>query len=118
MNDGLRQTVERVNARLAFLLEEARGALRDEREFAVENVRQLRATIQEMDPIVAASHGMRHSQSEIANLLDVYKTQLRELQATITQIRVTLLLRRSQMEASRAHVQSVSQWTIALRQTR
>ena len=118
MSESPLQTVERINSRLATLLKEARGALGGEREFGVENVRQLSATVEEMAPILACSSELCSTQPEITAALDAYKSQLRNLQTIITHIRVMLLLRRSQMEAGRAHVQSVSQWAHTLNQTR
>jgi len=118
MDESPLQTIERVNARLAVLLQEARGALHGQRDFDAGNVRQLRATIEEMAPIVAQSSELRRTLPEITDPLDRYKSQLRELQATTTHIKVMLLIRRAKMESGRAHVESVSQWAKALSQTR
>jgi len=118
MSEPLLQTIERVDSQLVILQEEARLALRGERDFNAESVRQLRVTIAEMAPIVAQSSELRRTQPEIANALDAYKFHLRELQTTITQIGVMLQLRRSRMEAGRAHVQAVSNWADTLSTTR
>jgi len=118
MDEKPLQTIERVNARLAVLLREARSALHGERDFDAESVRQLRATIEEMAPIVAQSAELRRTQPEMGAQLDHYKAQLRELQATTTHIKVMLLIRRAKMQSGRAHVESVSQWAKALSQTR
>jgi hypothetical protein len=118
MDEGLEQTIERVSALLAVLSKEAQRALRGECEFGAENVRQLRAPIEEMAPIVARYAELRRFQPETADAIDVYRSQLNELRATIAQIKVMLLGRRSQLEANRSHFQSVSQWAEALGQTR
>jgi len=118
MSEPPLQTIERVDSQLVMLQEEARLTLRGERDFNAESVRQLRVTIAEMAPIVAQSSELRRTQPEIADALDAYKSHLRELQTTITQIRVMLQLRRSRMEAGRAHVQAVSNWADTLSTTR
>lgn len=118
MKEGLRQTVERINIRLAVLTEDVRRAVRGEGEFDVESVRKLRAAIEEMAPILAQCVELRRTQPETAEAIDVYRSQLKELQTAITQVRVMLLSQRTRMEANRAHFQSVSQWADTLQQTR
>jgi hypothetical protein len=118
MEDALRQTVERVNARLTALIEDARHALQGECEFNVESVRKLREPVEEMAPIVAQFHDLRRLQPEIAGQLDLYKSNLDDLQTTLRQIRVMLLTRQGSLNASQTHVTAVSRWVAAFRQTR
>lgn len=118
MKEGLLQTIERVNTRLVVLTEDVRRAVRGEGEFDVESVRKLRAAIEEMAPIMARYGGLRHTQPETDEAIAVYRSQLTRLQAALTQVRVMLLGQRSQMEANRAHLQSVSQWADTLQHTR
>jgi len=118
MSEGLRETVERVSARLAVLTEDVRRALRGKGKFDVKNVQQLRAPLEEMAPIMARYVELRRAQPETADAIDVYRSQLKELHAAITQVRVMLLTQRNQMEAGRSHLESVSQWADALQRTR
>ena len=118
MNNAVRQTLLRVNARLTGLVEEARGALRGEGNFGVEEVRKIRQPLDEMAPIMAESASLRRMQPELNGQLDLYKTQLGDLQTTLGQIRVMLLARQASLEAGRAQLSAVSHWITAFRQTR
>jgi hypothetical protein len=118
MSTAIRQTLLRVNACLAGLLEEARRALRGESNFGVEEVRKIRQPVEEMAPIVAQSAELRRLQPELAGQLDLYKSQLGDLQTTLAQIRMMLLARQASLEAGRAQLAAVSQWMNAFRQTR
>jgi hypothetical protein len=118
MGDSALQTVERVNARMAELLEEARRALRGERDFDTEDVQRLREPVGAMDSIVARSNELRRLQPEIAGQLDLYKSQLRDLQTILLQIRVMLKGRQAALDAGQTHNTAVSRWVSALHQTR
>ena len=118
MGEGVRQTIQRVNARLTRLLEETRGALRGERDFGVEEVGKIRQPMEEMATIVARSAELRRMQPEVAGELDLYKSQLGEMQTALAQIRAMLLARQASLEAGRAQLSAVSQWINAFRQTR
>ena len=117
MGEGLRQTVERINARLATLIENARRALRGEGDFNAEHVRELRVPVEEMAPIVAESAALRRVQPEIIGELDLYKAHLGELQTTVDQLRVMLLARQASLRSDQTHLSAVSKWVSALRQT-
>jgi len=118
MGETVRQTISRVNGRLAGMLELARGALRGEANFGVEDILKLRQPLDEMAGIVAESAQLRSMQPELAGDLDLYKTQLGELQTNLTKIRMMLLARQASMEAGRAQLSAVSHWINAYRQTR
>jgi hypothetical protein len=118
MNDALRQTIEKINARLATLLEEARRALRGESGFDERDVRRLREPIEGMIPIVAQAPELRRLQPEVAVELDVYKSRLGELQTTLQQVRVMLLTRQAGVRTRQTQVSAVSHWVSAFRQTR
>jgi hypothetical protein len=117
MKDELRQAVEEINSRLAVLLEDARCALRGEREFGVENICQLRGTIGKMAPILAQPD-LRRSQPEIAGQLDLYKSQLNDLQTTIHKLRVMLLAQQASLDAGQSQNVAVSRWVSTLGRTR
>jgi hypothetical protein len=71
-----------------------------------------------MPPITAHSTELLWMQPALAGQLDLYKSQLGELQVTLGQIRVTLLARQASFETGRAQLTAVSQWMGAFRQTR
>jgi hypothetical protein len=118
MYEAARQTLIRVNASLAGLLAEARRALRGECDFGFEDVRKIRGPVEEMAPIMAGSTELLRMQPELDGQLELYKSQLGDLQITLGQIRVMLLARQASLEAGRAQLSAVSQWMGAFRQTR
>jgi hypothetical protein len=118
MNEAPLQTIERINSRLASQLQEARRSLCGGREFAVDNVRQLRATLAEIAPLVAQSNVLCETHPEVAVSLQLYKSQLRELQALLFQIRIVLQTRQAAVSASRSHSAAVSGWVSAFHLTR
>jgi uncharacterized coiled-coil DUF342 family protein len=118
MAEELRQTIERVNARLAVLIEAARRALRGEANFNAGSVRELRKPIEEMAPIVAQSQNLRRRQPEIIGQLDQYRSHLGELQATLDQLRVMLVARQASLRSDQIHLSAVSKWASAFHQTR
>lgn len=112
------ETIEKSNARLAVLLEDVRRALRGECEFDAADVRRLREPIGEMDAIAAQSSSLRTLDPDLAKHLDLYKSQLRELQTLMVQIRLMLHTRQLHLNASHNHNAAVTRWVGALRQTR
>ena len=76
---------------MAELLKNAQGTLRGERDFTPEDIGQLRETMDAIAPIVAQSFWLRRRQPELGAPLDLFKSHLNELQATLEQSRVTLL---------------------------
>lgn len=118
MAETVREKISRVNGRLAGMLEDARRALRGEANFGVENIQKIREPLEEMAGVVAESSKLRELQPDLAGDLDLYKTQLGELQTNLTKIRMMLLARQASMEAGRAQLSAVSQWISAYRQTR
>jgi hypothetical protein len=118
MYEAMRQTLLGVTASLTGYLAEARRALRGECDFGVEDVRRIRGPVDEMAPVLAHSTELLRLQPELAGQLDLYKSQLGDLQTTLGQIRVMLLARQASLEAGRAQLSAVSQWMGAFRQTR
>ncbi len=109
---------EQINGQLASMLAGAKGALNGESEFGVEQVRALSAPITEMAPVMERASELRKQHPELAEQLDLYKSQLLELQKTLEQLSMMLHARRSQMDAGRKQLNAVSQWASALGQTR
>ena len=118
MYEAMRQTLLRVNGSLAGYLAEARRALRGECDFCVEDVRRIRGPVEEMAPVMAHSAELLRLQPELAGELELYKSQLGDLQTTLGQIRAMLLARQASLEAGRAQFSAVSRWMGAFQQTR
>jgi hypothetical protein len=118
MYEAMRQTLLRVNASLAGYLAEARRAVRGECDFGVEEVRKIRGPVEEMAPVISHSTELLRMLPELAGQLDLYKSQLGDLQTTLGQIRAMLLARQANLEAGRAQLSAASQWMGAFRQTR
>lgn len=111
MPGELREKIADVNSRIFALLIETRQALKGEKVFGVEQVRELSKPITEMTPVMARAEELRALQPEIAEELDLYKIHLIDLQTALEQVRMMLIAYRSQMESHRAHLDAVSQWT-------
>ena len=118
MPSSLEEKLCRINADMAKLLVMARKAIDGQTDFSVEEIRMIRAPLNEMEPIVAESANLRGAYPELGAHLDLYKSQLRELLITVERVRRVLLARRSEMSASQVHLEAVSQWAKALEQTR
>jgi hypothetical protein len=112
------QTVERANPRMAELLAGAHGALRGERSFGANEVRALRGVLAEMAPVIAQSQELRRSQPEMAGALDLYRSQLVNLQQTVEKLRITMLVHRASLEGSRTQLSAISLWCTAFQRTR
>jgi hypothetical protein len=118
MVGALWQTVESLNFRMGELLAGAQGALRGECRFGPTEVRALRVVLAEMAPVVARSEELRRTQPEMAEALDLYRSQLVNLQKTVERLRITLLVHRSTLEGHRTHLSATSLWCTAFQRTR
>jgi hypothetical protein len=114
---SLRQKIDTINARIQALNADTQLALRGEREFGVEQVRVLATSIQEMAPVTARAAELRTLEPELTAQLELYKSQLRELQITLDQIRLMLLTKRAQLLTRGGQLEAVSKWAGALQQT-
>jgi hypothetical protein len=117
MESTARETIARVNVRMAALLGETRSALRGQRDFNVEDVRRLCEPVGEMAPIVAQSNELQQRQPEMGEQLQRYKSQLAELQTILLQVRVMLLSRQAYLQANQIHATSVSRWASTVAKT-
>jgi hypothetical protein len=81
-------------------------------------VQKIREPVEEMAPILQQSAELRRIQPEVAGQLDLYKSQLGDLQGILDQVRVMLLARQASLEAGRAQLAAVTQWMSAFQQTR
>ena len=118
MGGALWQTVEKSNIRVGELLAGAQGTLRGECTFGANEVRALTAVLAEMAPVIARSEELRRTQPEMAEALDLYRSQLVNLQKTVERLRITLLVHRSTLEGHRTHLSATSLWCTAFQRTR
>ena len=107
-----------VDGRLTALLGQARGALRGETLFKVEDVRRLQMLVGEMAAVVPQFSELRRLYPENSAEIDLYKSQLTELVATLRGIRLMLLAQRAQLDVQRGQLAAVNQWATAFQQTR
>ncbi len=115
MLGDLRGKIAAVNARIGFLLEESRGALRGERNFGPEQLRELAQPISEMAPVMARAKELTSQQPAIEAEVALYKQNLSELHTTLEQVYMMLIARRGQMDEARKHLDAVSKWAAATR---
>jgi hypothetical protein len=118
VSSPLLEKIEEINAQIGALLAHAQRALTGSAEFGVEQVRALTKPIAEMAPIMEHASELRTLQPEIVGELDLYKSQLRELQTTLERVHMMLLARQSQIQAGQVQLDAVSQWATALGRTR
>jgi len=118
MIEPLKTKLGRVNQALRPLIADSRLALRGERDFGVEMVRALAATVGEMDPIMSNARQFRMEHPELAKDLDAYVDQATELRSLLEQLRVMLAMKRLSLHKDSAHMQAVSRWASALETTR
>ena len=110
--------VQRINAQMTAQLEDARRALSGQGEFHVEHVRALSKIIVEMAPIMDRADVLRNLEPEIAEPLNVYKSQLKELRFALQRLQMMLIAKRAEMDATRGRLESLSRWASTLSQTR
>ncbi|MBS1840178.1 MAG: hypothetical protein JSS69_12560 [Acidobacteria bacterium] len=118
MMEPLRAKIGRVNETLRPMIADSRLALHGERDFGVEMVRALSATIAEMDPIMSNAKQLRTEHPGIAKDLDEYVVQAKELRSLLEQLRVMLTMKRLSLQEDSAHIQAVSRWASTLQSTR
>jgi hypothetical protein len=118
MGSELVQKLAHINAQLASQVTVARMALCGEHRFGAAEVRRIREPLTEMEPLMAECSSLRGTQPGIAAQVELYKSQLLELQRTVEKLRVSLIVQKTRLETSRAKVNAASQWCEAFHQTR
>jgi hypothetical protein len=117
MPSPLGEKIGTVNTDIEVLIADTRRALAGEREFGVQQVRALSERIEAMAPVMQRARELRSLQPELAGQLDLYTTHLRELQTLLEHVRVMLLATRAGLEKGRTHLDAVTRWAAAVRQT-
>lgn len=118
MDPGVEKKLELINTRMAEVLELTQKALRGEGRFGAEEVRMIREPLTEIEPLLADAANLRRAQPQLGSQLDLYKSHLLNLQKSVEQLRVSLLVQRASLEARRARVEATTQWCAAFHQTR
>jgi hypothetical protein len=118
MRGALWQTVESSNSRMGERLTGAQGALRGGCTFGANEVRALRVVLAEMAPVIAQLEELRRTQPEMVEALNLYRSQLVNLQRTVERLRIALLVHRSTLEDHRTHLSAASLWCMAFQRTR
>jgi hypothetical protein len=95
-----------------------REALAGRQNFQPEDVRELSEPVGEMEPILAEAKRLRTLQPDLDGELETYTGNLGEAQKALEQLRFMLLARRANLDAMRSHMETVSYWAAAYRQTR
>jgi hypothetical protein len=118
VSELLSEQIASVNARMMELLQDARKALRGESNFGVEEIRQIRKPLDEMDPVMRRSEELRKSFPDISPQLDLYKSHLAELLSILDHLHVMLLAKQANVLAGRAQLDAASHWLAAFQVTR
>ncbi|HTP69355.1 MAG TPA: hypothetical protein VMJ35_10670 [Dongiaceae bacterium] len=118
MRPGLRQQLERINARMAYLLDKTRAALRGEGKFTVDEIREIQTPIDEMQMLIGEVAAQRSFSPEIRQEVVRYRSCLRDLRETLDQVRAMLVAQCASMQSTRVQFDAVKQWISAFQQTR
>jgi hypothetical protein len=110
--------IQKVNVQMASQLADAQRALAGQGEFHVEHVRALSKIVVEMAPIMARAEVLRNLEPEIAEPLNIYRSQLKELRFALQRLQMMLVAKRAEMDARRDQMDAVSRWATTLSQTR
>jgi hypothetical protein len=113
----LRDRVQKANSRLRDALSRTRGALEGRQDFTAQEIRDLSEPLHEMRDIVSGSTALRAADAKLDAALNTYYATLKELQTSIEQIQFMLLARKAHLTAAHGHVERISLWAEALKQT-
>ena len=114
---ALRGRVQNANLRLREVLSRARGALEGRQDFTVQEIRELSEPLREMREIVSRSAELRAADAEMDSELASYSETLKELQTSLEQVRFMLIARKAHLSAAHGHIERITLWTEALKQT-
>lgn len=115
MAGAVREKIVAANARIAFLLDESRRALRGERIFGPEQVRAISQPITEMAPLMSRARDLTAVDPQIEEEIATYRRQLAELHTALQNVLMMLTARRGQVEETRKQLDAVSRWAAATR---
>ena len=115
MAGAIKERIKATNARVAFLLEETRRALRGERNFGPEQVRAISQPVAEMAPLLTDAKRLTAQEPDLEPEIARYKEQLLELHTALEQVRMMLMANRGGVERARQQLDAVSRWADATR---
>jgi hypothetical protein len=107
-----RETVEHSNAVLGALLRDARRSLRGEIGFSVEQLSRLEEPMAAMAAVMAQAAELRAADPYLAEPLQLYTSQLLELQRILERIHALLLLQKRAIEVSDAELCFATDWLV------
>ncbi len=110
--------VRAANEQLGRSLARIEDALAGRAAFAVEDVRAIAQPVRAMAPVSARAEQLRAAVPGLPHELEIYARNLRDMDRAFDRVRCLLLSRCAQIEARRAHLDSVRLWAGAWRQTR
>jgi len=112
-----RDQVRRTNLKLREILSRARGALTGREDFTVKDIRAISEPLNEMEQIVFRAADFRAADVELDAELNNYALNLKELQTSLEQVRFMLLARQTHLAAAQGHLERITLWAAALKQT-
>jgi hypothetical protein len=115
--NALRVRVQSVNSKVREILLCMRGALEGRQDFTVQEIRALSESLREMREIVSRSADLRTADAVLDAELSGYAATLKELQTSLEQVRFMLLARKAHLSAAHGHIERITLWTEALKQT-
>jgi hypothetical protein len=113
----IRERVRQANSKLEESLSRARGALAGRGNFTVHDIRAASEPLAEVEQIVSRAASLRASDFELDAELKNYTLNLKELHKTLEKVQFMLLARQEHLSRARGHIERVSLWAAALKQT-
>jgi hypothetical protein len=107
-----REIVEHSNAVLTELLRDARRSLRGESAFSADQLLRLEEPMAAMAAVMARSEELRAAEPNLVEPLELYTSQLVELQRILEGIHVLLVLQKRAMEAGDAQLSVLMEWIV------
>lgn len=117
-DNPLRERVRQANSKLAETLSRARVALEGRGNFTVHDIRGAAESLIEMEQIVSRASELRASDRELDAEIKDYALNLKELRTALEKVQFMLLARQEHLARARGHIERVSLWAEALKQTR
>lgn len=113
----MRERICRANSKLGETLSRARGALAGRGNFTVHDIRAASEPLAEMEQIISRAASLRASDSDLDAELKSYTLNLKELRVALEKVQFMLLARQEHLARARGHIERVTLWAAALKQT-
>jgi hypothetical protein len=112
VGESTREIVEHSNVVLAALLRDARRSLRGESAFSAEQLLRLEEPMAAMAAVMAQSAEIHVAEPNLAEPLELYASQLLELQSVLERIHILLVVQRRAMEAGSVQLSVAADWLV------